>query len=116
MQSFKTFIFALLGIVLFVILFLVGMQYLHYEWVKFWKPKYQAVEREVFQNTKSYDFGVQQDLAKYHFEWLKTDLVGKKAIENMVRQRFTEYPANRIQDRILRNWFESILRGESPSG
>ena len=109
------FIDLVVGIVLLLGTVIFGLQYLHYKWIGFWKPKYQSVERDVFQNTKSYDFGVQQDLAKYRYEWLRADSVGKRAIENVVRQRFSEYPPDRIKDRVLRNWFESILRGNIPT-
>jgi len=99
----------IIGMVLLIGIAIFGLQALHFCWIGFWKPKYQSVERKVFQNTKSYDFGVQQDLAKYHYEWIKADPIGKKAIENVVRQRFAEYPPNRIKSPKLKRWFEQII-------
>ena len=74
------------------------------QWKKFFSPKYQNVERSVFEETKSYVHAVQQDLGKYYAEYQKADADERIAIESVIRMRFAEFDENNIQNNTLRNF------------
>jgi len=79
------------------------------QWTRFFKPRYQNVEREVFENTKSYTHGAIQDLAKYYDEYNKADsLESKTTIAAVVKTRFAEFDAKTINADKLRIWFIEI--------
>ena len=93
-----------------IIILSFGGTYLGLVHKKIFKPMSENIERETFENTKSYVYGVVQDLAKYKHEWEKSDKVGKKAIENVVRMRFANFNPNKINNSELRTWFKNIMR------
>jgi len=74
------------------------------KWKAFFKPKHQSVEREVFENTKSYVHGVAQDLGKYYEEYQKGDEEEKATIQNVIKVRFAEFDADNLQNRHLRDF------------
>lgn len=64
---------------------------------KFFAPKYENVRRDVFENTKSYLHGVQQDLGKYYLEYQEADEDGKAAIKTTIQMRFAEVDVSKLQ-------------------
>lgn len=80
---------------LFVLIFIIGLAGLGY--YKFFGPKTENVRREIFENTKSYVQGVQQDLGKYYLEYQKADDDGKSAIRATIQMRFAEVDPNKLQ-------------------
>lgn len=73
---------------------------------KFFEPKRENIRREVFENTKSYTHGVIQDLGKYYAEYQKAaTMEEKQTIQTVVRTRFSEFDATKIQSTELRNFF-----------
>ncbi len=64
---------------------------------KFFAPKSQNIKREIFENTKSYLHGVQQDLGKYYHEYQNADEDGKLAIKATIRIRFAEVDVEKLQ-------------------
>ena len=76
----------------------------------FWEPKKQAAERHVFENTPSYIQGKNQDLAKYHHEWVTdTSSESRQAIEALVRQQFGSFDKTKIEDQELAAWLGKCL-------
>ena len=71
----------------------------------FFTPKEQSIQRQVFEETKSYVYGNIKDIAKYHEEYLKADKEGKKIIANIVKERFPNFDANKIHSYTLKQWF-----------
>lgn len=71
---------------------------------KFFAPKTENIRREVFENTKSYMHGVQQDLGKYYLEYQKTDDAGKRAIRTTIQMRFAEVDVDKLQSAKLRSF------------
>lgn len=69
---------------------------------KVFAPIKRDIDRTVFENTKSYLHGVQQDLGKYYYEYQTADECGKSAIEATIRMRFAEVDANKLQSKELR--------------
>ena len=85
------------GIVILVLLtpIVVGMYSLGM--FKFFAPVQKDIQREVFENTKSYIHGVQQDLGKYYHEYQNADAAGKDVIAATIRMRFAEVDAKKLQ-------------------
>jgi len=65
----------------------------------------ENVRRGIFESTKSYTHGVQQDLGKYLEEYNKTtDPAEREAIRQVVKGRFPSIPADNIQNETLREF------------
>lgn len=56
-------------------------------------PREQNVRREVFEGTKSYNEGKEQELVKYRLEYMRGDESDKVAIASAVRHAFADYDA-----------------------
>lgn len=72
--------------------------------MKFFMPKKENIRREVFENTKSYLHGVQQDLGKYYNEYQSADDPGKQAIRATIKMRFAELDESKLQSPQLRSF------------
>lgn len=63
-------------------------------------PQEQNIQREVFENTKSYNEGKKQELIKYKFEYDKAeardDIGTMKAVKSAVRHSFADYEDDRL--------------------
>ena len=89
------------------LLFVLGLYGLG--WMKFFRPKTEAIRREVFEETKSYVHGKVQDLAKYYEEYQKAEsFEDKETIENLIKIRFAEFDADKIQSLQLRKFLINI--------
>ncbi len=98
----------LLSICGLMVPFLIGLYSLGM--FKFFAPKTENIKREIFENTKSYLHGVQQDLGKYYLEYQKADDAGKGAIRATIQMRFAEVDVNKLQSPELR-LFLTTTRG-----
>ena len=100
-EEFKMFGVSIAGLAgLLALIFAIGLVSLGY--YKFFGPKTENVKREIFENTKSYVQGVQQDLGKYYLEYQQTDEKGKAAIRATIQMRFAEVDAGKLQSPQLR--------------
>ena len=86
---------AVLIVPIFIGLYSMGM-------FKFFAPMEKNIQREVFENTKSYLHAAQQDLGKYYHEYQNADEKGKKTIESVIRIRFAELDASKLQSPQIR--------------
>lgn len=106
-------LFQTIGAFLLVIAAMLGLSWIFmgndFFLYKYFAPKQEAVRRQVFENTKSYNQGVQQDLIAYHHEWMTADADGKKAVEATVRQRFADYDQSKINDPEMVQWLNQCL-------
>lgn len=66
------------------------------------------VDRNIFEQTKSYNQGQIQQLERYHHEWITSDSIGKKAIEATVRSQFSDFNQNNISDPVLYGFLRDI--------
>ena len=73
---------------------------------KVFAPMKRDIDREVFENTKSYLHAVQQDLGKYYHEYQTTSEAGKSVIESTIRIRFAEVDASKLQSKELRTFLK----------
>jgi len=64
---------------------------------KFWAPKKEAVRREVFENTKSYNESKKQDLLKYRMEYIQADDDSKEAIASVIRMMFADFDESKLE-------------------
>ena len=94
---------AIVAFIAFVIL--LGALGLGGRWVNmkveaWFAPQEQNIQREIFEQTKSFNEGKKQELVKFKFEWDrakgKDDVGTMKAVESAVRHTFADYDADRL--------------------
>ena len=95
------------GVIAFIAAMFIGLlfgaEWLGLKWKGYFKPKHESIEREVFEETKSFVHGKQQFLAKAKREYDKcTDDICRKAIENTILQECPTINADSIQNEQLR--------------
>ena len=75
--------------------------------------KQQAnADREVFKQSQPYVEGMIADLAKYQFEIIQEkNVIAKKAIAEMIIQKYSNFDITLIKDRSLAMFLESIRNG-----
>jgi len=96
MKKFGYVIFVLFGIVALIsVAFLLELGGL--EWNKFFKPKREAIRRDVFKETKSYNESKLQDLARYRLQYIEADNEeSKSAIKSTINLMFADYDRSRL--------------------
>lgn len=86
-------------VVLFFVVFLVsawlfqGNDFFMY---KIFAPKYEQVRRETFEQTKSYNQGVAQELNKQYTEYQSASDAGKQAIAAVVLHQVADYDVEKL--------------------
>ena len=98
----------IVGIVICVLLIPIVIGLYDLGLFKLLAPMEKNIHRDVFENTKSYLHGVQQDLGKYYYEYQTADECGKSIIETTIRMRFAEVDANKLQSRELQMFLKKI--------
>lgn len=78
---------------------------------RYFAPKREAARREVFEETKSYNQGMVQELDNMRFEWVKADDAHKQALGSIILHRAADYPEDRMPAD-LRDFIRSL---RSPS-
>ena len=63
------------------------------------------IDREIYEQSKSYIHGKLQDLAKYYEEYQNADLSGKEVIHNMIQLNFAEFEVKHIDNDKLKVFF-----------
>lgn len=85
-----------------------GTGLLNLEYLKFYKPRKENIEREVFENTKSYIHGAAEDLGKYYEEYTKAESASdKETIVSVIKMRFAELDETKLQNQTLRSFLIS---------
>lgn len=102
--------FSLLGIGLLLSLMTFGFGLFGLEYKNFFAPRHADIDRQVFENTKSYLHGVQQELGKYYLEYQTADASGRAALKATIQMRFSEVDVTKLQSMQLQN-FLSEMRG-----
>lgn len=94
-------------VIVFALLF--GFTNLELWWKSYFDPKFKNVEREVFEETKSYTHGAIQDLANYYGQYKQAQSVeDQQTIAEVVKVRFSEFDANSIKSLELRQFLKNI--------
>lgn len=87
---------SLLGLVLVIVLAFV-LELGGLKWKRFFAPKHEAVRREVFKATRSYDEAKLQDLTKYRLEYMRAETEEEKdALAFTIRHMFAEYDESKL--------------------
>lgn len=64
---------------------------------KFFAPKQENVRREVFENTKSYNQGMQQELENMQFEYYKATETQKDGLASVILNRVADYDEKKLK-------------------
>jgi hypothetical protein len=99
--------FAVIGTLLVLILLpwlFMGNEYFLY---KFFAPKKEQVRREVFEQTKSYQEGMIQELQNMQFEYVKADDAHKDALASIILHRAADFPEDQMPED-LRNFIKKL--------
>ena len=100
-----------IGVLVLVVLLSLsfGLTWLGIEWYGFFGPKREAVRREVFKQTKSYNEGKMQQLVKFRMEFLRAKTPQEKsAIAGTVRIMFADYDEEQLA-RELRGFLHQMM-------
>lgn len=89
-----------ISILAIVILTVVGLQLKEQFGVK-----NADIDREIYEQSKSYVHGKLGDLAKYYEEYHKADDQGKEVIRNMIQLNFSEFDSKLINNDKLKTFF-----------
>jgi hypothetical protein len=110
---------AVIGAVVLVLILIVGTIALAFalelgglKWKEFFAPKHADVDRKVFERTKSYNEGKEQELIKYRLEYMRAKDPGdKEALASTIRHAFADYDDS-LLDPELQEFLRKIKRGE----
>lgn len=73
-------------------------------------PRYEAVRRETFEQSKAYRQGMEQELQNMQFEYIKADAKHKAALASIILHRAADYDEALMSSDLRR--FISELRTE----
>jgi hypothetical protein len=91
-------VFAYVGGFFLFLAVIAGLDYSSLIWESFIGPKRENVRRQVFEQTKSYNQGMQQDLIKFMHEYnVSKDPEEKKAISSTVRHMMSDYDESKLE-------------------
>lgn len=108
MSKFKIVMLSITGFVLLCVL-VISLGFAQLGWMKFFNPRKANIEREVFEETKSYAHGKIQDLAKYYEEYQKAESIeDKQTIEGLIKMNFADFEAENIKPLALRQFLINI--------
>ncbi len=84
---------------LVVVLFLLELGGL--QWKKFFAPRHEAVRREIFKQTRSFNEAKLQELTKYRLEYMRSeDPTEKGAIASTIRLAFADYDTSMLPEEL----------------
>ena len=87
-------------IVLFAIIAILGVPWIimgnNFFLYQFFAPKNEAVRRQTFEETKSYNQGMVQELQNMQFEYVKADPAHKDALKSIILHRAADYPEDKM--------------------
>lgn len=104
----KTFFASLLGIVLFFAI-IWGLAFHGIIFQSVFSPMQENVNRKVFENTKSYNQGMAQELQKMQFEYIKAPKEQQGMLASVILQRTADYDLERLPPN-LKSFIEGLKR------
>ena len=63
---------------------------------KFWAPKYENVNRQIFENTMSYTQGMAQDLSNAKMQYVQATPDQKAGLASIIVHRFADYDVSKL--------------------
>ena len=100
-----------IGAVMFIILLFFIIDLSGLMWTSFIGPKRENIRREIFEETKSYNEGKEQDLIRYRLQYIQAEGKEKEAIGSAIRMMFADYDENKLSPE-LRDFLKKIKYGE----
>ena len=88
-----------------------GFGYYMYTVTSFFKPKYTALDNQVFKESQQYNDGMLRDLQNLQLEYINGDQGKKDSIRAVVLHRFSVYPEDKLTPD-LRNFYNSLKAGK----
>jgi hypothetical protein len=79
---------------------------------KYFAPKQEAVRRQVFEETKSYNQGTIQELQNMQFEYIKADTNHQAALASIILHRAADYPEDKMPAD-LREFVQKLKREQT---
>jgi len=77
-------------------MFAFGMETLSLKWKRYFAPQHENVKREVFEETKSYNEGKIQQLAKYKLEYERANTADRAALASTIQHMFADMNPDRL--------------------
>lgn len=96
-----------IGAILFIMLCLFIIDVTGLLWTSVIGPKRENIRREIFEETKSYNEGKEQDLIRYRLQYLQAEGEEKEAIGSTIRMMFADYDENKLSPE-LRDFLKEI--------
>lgn len=78
---------------------------------KFWAPKFENARREVFENTKSYNQGMIQEIENMAFEYAQADDAHKEALAQIILHRTADFDLDKLHPD-TRAFIQQLRRGQ----
>ena len=110
MQNLKD-ILGMLGALVLGLALVFGLGYFVYQSTSFFKPKYVALDNQVFKESQQYNDGMIRDLQNLQMEYINGDQGKKDSIRAIVLHRFSVYPDDKLSPD-LRNFYNSLKAGK----
>jgi hypothetical protein len=105
----------ILGVVV-ALAFIVGLgwilQYNDVLQLGFFAPRYEAVRRNTFEQSRAFNEGMQQELQRMRQDYITApDENARAALRTIVLHRVADYDLNQIKDPTLTAWILDLRRG-----
>lgn len=105
MQIVAAILGTLIGLFLFVAVISFTINGMNFAELKFWGPKEQAVEREIYEESPSRVHGMERRLGNYMMEYreyqAEGDDEGAQRIRQLVLHRYGGYDRNKLSDHLV---------------
>jgi len=104
-------VISIVGIIILLLLITVGLNAVGLINFKLFAPAFEDVRRDVFENTKSYNEGKEQDLLRYRLQYLKANEEEKQALRSTIMLMFADYDESKL-DPVLQEFLKTMKYGE----
>ena len=104
-------VFGFISSVVIALAVVFGLSYYAFEMTSFFKPKYTALDNQVFKESQQYNDGMLRDLQNLQLEYINGDQGKKDSIRAVVLHRFSVYPEDKLTPD-LRNFYNSLKAGK----
>ena len=100
-----------IGVICFIgmIVFSFFMTNLDLKFKEYFLPKYENMNRKVFEETQSYNYGMSQDLARYYEQYMKAESTNdKEVIGNVIKMRFSDFNSENLRNEKLKIFLTTV--------
>ena len=111
MKAFFQTVFGGLGLVLFGVAGIVGAAFLSFWLYRTLAPKYEAVRRETFEQSRAFNEGMVRDLQNLRLQYLSAAPEGKAALRATIIHRFSVYDKDELPPE-LRSFYSQLEKGQ----